>query len=95
MFKGGLGRKVRRHREHILDTVRNGLSNARIEAAKYPDVPYFVMGHSMGSFLTRTYIIRHPSGLKGAIISGTGQNPAAVVAAGKLMAKLEMIMGTP
>ena len=27
-----LGRKIRRHREHILDTVRNGLSNARIEA---------------------------------------------------------------
>ena len=27
-----LGRKVRRHREHILDTVRYGLSNARIEA---------------------------------------------------------------
>ena len=24
--------KVRRHREHILDTVRYGLSNARIEA---------------------------------------------------------------
>ena len=27
-----LGRKIRRHREHILDTVRYGLSNARIEA---------------------------------------------------------------
>ena len=27
-----LGRKIRRHREHILNTVRNGLSNARIEA---------------------------------------------------------------
>lgn len=27
-----LGRKVRRHKEHILDTVRYGLSNARIEA---------------------------------------------------------------
>lgn len=63
----------------------------RIEAAKYPDVPYFVMGHSMGSFLTRTYIIRHPNGLKGAIISGTGQNPGVVVSSGKLMAKLEII----
>lgn len=27
-----LGRKIRRHKEHILNTVRNGLSNARIEA---------------------------------------------------------------
>lgn len=63
----------------------------RVEAAKYPDVPYFVLGHSMGSFLTRTYIIRHPEGLKGAIISGTGQNPGIVVSSGKLMAKLEIL----
>ena len=63
----------------------------KLTAAKYPDVPYFLFGHSMGSFLTRTYIMDHPEGLKGVIISGTGQNPAAVVAAGKLMAKLEMI----
>lgn len=63
----------------------------RIEAAKYPDAPYFLMGHSMGSFLARTYIIRHPNGLRGTIISGTGQNPGAVVAAGKLMARLEIL----
>ncbi len=67
----------------------------KLTAAKYPDVPYFLFGHSMGSFLTRTYIIDHPEGLKGVIISGTGQNPAAVVAAGKLMAKLEMIDNGP
>ena len=29
----------------------------KLTAAKYPDVPYFLFGHSMGSFLTRTYII--------------------------------------
>ena len=67
----------------------------KMTAAKYPDVPYFLFGHSMGSFLTRTYIIDHPEGLKGVIISGTGQNPAAVVAAGKLVAKLEMIDNGP
>ena len=49
----------------------------------------------MGSFLTRTYIIDHPEGLKGVVISGTGQNPGAVIAAGKLMAKLEMIDNGP
>ena len=26
---------------------------------KYPDVPYFLLGHSMGSFLTRQYIEVH------------------------------------
>ena len=49
----------------------------------------------MGSFLTRTYIIDHPEGIKGVVISGTGQNPGAVIAAGKLMAKLEMIDNGP
>ncbi len=59
------------------------------EAKKYPDVPYFLLGHSMGSFLARTYIIRYPNALHGVIISGTGQNPGAVIAGGKLIAKLE------
>ncbi len=39
----------------------------------WPNVPYFILGHSMGSFLTRTYLFRYPdSGISGAIISGTG-----------------------
>ena len=29
----------------------------------YPELPYFIMGHSMGSFLTRTYLIRYPLSL--------------------------------
>jgi len=49
---------------------------------KYPDLPYFMLGHSMGSFLARTYLIDWPGTLTGAIISGTGQEPSAVVKAG-------------
>lgn len=37
------------------------------------DLPYFVYGHSMGSFITRAYLMEHGEGLAGAIISGTGQ----------------------
>ena len=33
---------------------------------KYPDLPYFFLGHSMGSFLTRQYIQMHADGLAGA-----------------------------
>ena len=54
---------------------------------KYPDVPYFLMGHSMGSFLTRTYLIRYPGTVDAAIIMGTGQQPAVVVSAGRAIAK--------
>jgi len=38
----------------------------------YPDVPYVIMGHSMGSFITRNYICRYGTGVSAAIIMGTG-----------------------
>lgn len=55
---------------------------------RYPGVPYFLMGHSMGSFLTRTYLCRYPGEVSGAILSGTGQEPALLVGAGKLLSSL-------
>ncbi len=54
---------------------------------KYPDLPYFLMGHSMGSFLTRTYLIRYPGTVDAAIIMGTGQQSPAIVAGGRAIAK--------
>ena len=41
---------------------------------KYPGIPYFILGHSMGSFLTRQYISRCGKGLAGAVIMGTGSS---------------------
>ncbi len=65
----------------------------KIVKEKYPGLPYFMFGHSMGSFITRDYIAKYGSELKGATICGTnGANPAlkdviaaaqAVVDAGK------------
>lgn len=44
---------------------------------KYPCVPYFLLGHSMGSFLVRAYLSRYSHELSGALIVGTsGTNPA-------------------
>ncbi len=37
---------------------------------KYPDVPYFMLGHSMGSSLLRQYIQMYGNGLSGAILTG-------------------------
>ncbi len=42
---------------------------------KYPDIPYFILGHSMGSFYARQFIEKYGAGLKGAIIMGTGYQP--------------------
>ena len=38
---------------------------------KYPDLPYFLFGHSMGSFITRDYMAHYGSELAGATICGT------------------------
>ena len=38
---------------------------------KYPNIPYFMFGHSMGSFITRQYMARYGKDLKGAVICGT------------------------
>ena len=50
---------------------------------QHPGVPYFLLGHSMGSVLTRTYLIRWPGTVDGAVLSGTGQEPAPLVAFGR------------
>lgn len=39
------------------------------------DLPYFLFGHSLGSFVVRAYIAREGEGLAGAIICGTGHVP--------------------
>ena len=47
--------------------------------AKYPHLPYFMLGHSMGSFILRKYLSLYGEELDGAIISGTaGPNPMAL-----------------
>lgn len=40
--------------------------------AECPNVPYFILGHSMGSFLVRSLLIRYPQcPISGAVIVGT------------------------
>ncbi|MEA4955639.1 MAG: alpha/beta fold hydrolase, partial [Pseudoflavonifractor sp.] len=50
---------------------------------RHPGVPYFLLGHSMGSFQARTYLIDYPGTVDGCILSGTGQEPMALVAFGR------------
>ena len=62
---------------------------------KYPDLPYIFFGHSMGSFLTRTYLILHPDDYDAAILSGTGQQSQALIMAGYLAASLTVKLNGP
>ena len=49
----------------------------QIMKVQYLDTPYFIMGHSMGSFVARAWLAMYGKGVDGAIIMGTaGANPA-------------------
>ncbi len=53
-----------------------------------PDKPYFMLGHSMGSFMLRKYLAIHNDNLRGAIVMGTGFVPGNVTASGIFLTKL-------
>lgn len=50
------------------------------------ELPYFLFGHSMGSFMARRYCMTYGDELTGAIICGTGYTPGSVLAIGGLVA---------
>ena len=55
---------------------------------QYPRLPILLMGHSMGSFLSRTYLIRYPGTVDAAIIMGTGFQPKALVQFAKTLCRV-------
>lgn len=57
---------------------------------KYSNLPYIMLGFSLGSFLVRTYLIDYvKEPLDGAIIIGTGYIPNFKIAIAKMMANQE------
>ncbi len=50
-------------------------------------IPYFILGHSMGSIMLRNYLLRYGKGIDGAIIMGTGTVPMPLLAASQLITK--------
>jgi alpha-beta hydrolase superfamily lysophospholipase len=56
-------------------------------SSRYPDLPYFMLGHSMGSFVLRLYMAQHGQGLAGAILSGTNQQPRGISVLGHALAR--------
>ena len=60
----------------------------KITKELYPNKPYFLLGHSMGSFYARQYLCEHGDELDGAIIMGTGHQPLPTVQAGMLACRM-------
>lgn len=76
-------------------TVVEDLHEVTIYAKKnYGKKPYFLFGHSMGSFMARRYLMTYGEELNGAIISGTGFTSSTVLnVAGFVAGWLKLIHG--
>ena len=69
---------------YVIDDVKKMNSLLREE---FPGVPVVLLGHSMGSFISRLYAVKYGESIDALIIHGTaGPNPAT--GAGKLLVKL-------
>jgi len=54
-----------------------------------PGLPLFLLGHSMGSFLSRAYVIEDSRELSGVVLSGTAGDPGLLGKAGSAVAHTE------
>lgn len=84
---GSLGRFPKGGWMRVAETQHSLLQRAK---ERWPGKPAFLFGHSMGSFLARTCIIRWPGELQGCIICGTGHQAPALVQAGTAAAGLSV-----
>jgi alpha-beta hydrolase superfamily lysophospholipase len=55
---------------------------------KFPKLPFFMAGHSMGSYLLREYISLKGEGIAGAVIIGTGYQPPIKTTLGLCLCKI-------
>lgn len=72
---------------HMVDDVEQ---LRRRTAEIFPGKPYFLFGHSMGSFLSRSHLIRYPGRLDGCILCGTAHPSVFTILGGKLAADREI-----
>lgn len=56
---------------------------------EYPNVPYVLLGHSMGSFLVRSFLCKYPkAGVSAAVLSGTAWMHRGILNSGIAAARL-------
>lgn len=56
--------------------------------ADFPDVPYIIYGHSMGSLISRVYISRYGEELAACVLAGTAHGPINLSKIGESIAHL-------
>lgn len=75
------------------DTIKDVAALQLAYRDKYPELPYFIFGHSYGSFLTQAYIERYGDSLSGVIIGGSAYLNDASVFFGRIVAKINCLLG--
>lgn len=74
-------------KEGHIRIVEDAYAVTKLAKEQFPDTKVILWGHSMGSFVTRSYLAKYPAAVDAAVICGTaGANPAA--GAGALIANL-------
>jgi alpha-beta hydrolase superfamily lysophospholipase len=64
----------------------------RIMKNRYPNLPYIIIGHSMGSFMLRRYLMQFGTDVDAAVILGTGNQSMGVVCAGIAAARVALMV---
>ena len=65
--------------------VRDAHRLKKIIQEQNPGKPYFIIGHSMGSFVLRKYLTLYRKGINGAILIGTGSTPSGMTRFGIML----------
>lgn len=63
----------------------------RAIAAEQPGAPIMFLGHSLGSFLARSFLAQHSDALAGAALSGSSGKPPPIAALGRIVAREERL----
>ena len=97
----GHGRSVNSEDELGYFSEKNGWQNVvedmysltKIMKKNYPEVPYYLFGHSMGSFLARAFVTKHRKAIDAAVFCGTSGGQGGTEAMLTLIDAIKLIKG--
>ena len=72
--------------------VRDALEIDRKMIDRYPELPHIVIGHSMGSFITRISLSREPELFSSGVVIGSGAEPGLLGIFGRLVASFDSLV---
>lgn len=68
--------------------VHDLLEISELIKADHPNLPLFIFGHSMGSFVTQRFIQLHGAKIDGVILSGSAKQPNLLINMGYIIARI-------